>query len=727
MYGLNNLSGVPIMPALANKLTENPQWFTEGGNGVEPSWPGQDWFNMQQAEALNVLAMAGLSPSPTQTDQLANAIAIIARKNRHSVLKRLAAEAGYNLVDGSFEDGATTVNDNDVVWYQENDHYYGGVIGQIIAGAIPAGDWSDLFITTLRADIDAGKKSIISYIHPEMYGARSDATGASGEGTDSTLAFIQAAAACLLTGKVLQATGQYRITGDIDLRYIGLDMTHAKILIDSSTSIIKLGGNSSSGNNPLQFFGSASRIAGANSVPEIRLSGVKDQNVHVECCEYALVWASTSPTVRDQEYSCSYSNFYFKRCIKLEINTDPLNANGPLTSDVGGSIQWVNECNFYLNRTTILLVDGSYNHNHNRFYCGTFEGESFITFNKGRDNRMFGERFEGGDAVVTFAVGTERNVIINSFDDSEFNGGPEIATVSIIDNGSQNIVADDFRLYYKTETVASADIADVVLSSEIGEITARQPYLQCIQGSSGSPLMTSEYLRARAQDYFFWNTHASDYGDVVLYRPFVTFFDKNLNKLTPNAAWLSSPTITSISGNDLQTGIGVSEARARVTTQAVSEGVMFIKVGWKASNGQLANGLARKLTIISATKENYSTTPLSVNKTQINKVVSAIPTKGFAPLGYSVFNASLTARYLNKFSMSTILTASSVANIITLSSVVGVLIGDVVGVNLADRTTHWTTVNAVSGNDVTLSSGVASPSYVGARVVFNRWTTETIA
>lgn len=62
MYGLNNSSGIPVMPALAEKLTENPLWFTEGGNGVEPSWPGADWFNMYQAELLNLLAIAGIEP-----------------------------------------------------------------------------------------------------------------------------------------------------------------------------------------------------------------------------------------------------------------------------------------------------------------------------------------------------------------------------------------------------------------------------------------------------------------------------------------------------------------------------------------------------------------------------------------------------------------------------------------------------------------------------------------
>lgn len=635
---------------------------------------------------------------------------------------------------GTFEDGYTLTNNRQTLSYGNVEYSWSGVFPKTVnagstpatSGGIGAGAWVDRTQDTLRGDIASGSVSFIGVIHPEKYGAIANASGVAGVGVDSTQAFIAAAQECLSTGKTLKATGKYRITGDIDLRYICLDMANASVFIDSATSKVKLGGNASNANNPEQRFGGCSRVGGANTVPDIRLSGVKGQNIHIEYSEYTLVWASTTLGVRDQEYSCAYSNIHLKRCIKLELNTDPLNALGAENSDVGGSMQWINECNFYLNRTTTLIVDGSYNHNHNRFYCGTFEGNSVISFNKGRDNRMYGERFEGLDATVTFGVGTERNVIINSFDDSEFNGGPDVATTSVIDNGSQNIVADDFRLYYKTETVASADISNVVLSNEVGDITSRQPYLQCVQGSVGGALLLSEYLLAQYHDYIFWNTHAYDSGDSVLYRPFITFYDKNLNRLTPNTAWIFSPTITVINGNDIQTGTGTSGGRGRITQQAFSDGVMFIKVGWKASNGQLANGLARKLTIISATKENHSTTPLNVNKTQVNHVVSAIPTKGFAPLGYSAMKSDMTARYLNKFSLSTTITSVTSASLITLTTATGIAVGDVVGVNLSDRTTHWTTVSAISGSDASLTVATPILPQIGSRVVFNRWSTEAI-
>lgn len=81
MHGLNNSSGIPVMPALAKQMTDNPQWFTEGGNGVEPSSPGADWFNMIQAELINVIFAANIIPDNAQLNQIANAISAISKKN----------------------------------------------------------------------------------------------------------------------------------------------------------------------------------------------------------------------------------------------------------------------------------------------------------------------------------------------------------------------------------------------------------------------------------------------------------------------------------------------------------------------------------------------------------------------------------------------------------------------------------------------------------------------
>lgn len=76
MYHLDNASSVPDMPTIKPVLFTERRWFTEGGDGIQPSYPGADWFNAIQAEMLNVLALANITPDKNALDQFAQAIRI---------------------------------------------------------------------------------------------------------------------------------------------------------------------------------------------------------------------------------------------------------------------------------------------------------------------------------------------------------------------------------------------------------------------------------------------------------------------------------------------------------------------------------------------------------------------------------------------------------------------------------------------------------------------------
>ncbi|ENT3033574.1 hypothetical protein ACFEOJ_002229 [Salmonella enterica] len=62
------------MPDIAEKRADTPQWFSEGKGNQQITWPGADFFNMWQAEGLNILAAAGMQPDKTKLNQLALAI-----------------------------------------------------------------------------------------------------------------------------------------------------------------------------------------------------------------------------------------------------------------------------------------------------------------------------------------------------------------------------------------------------------------------------------------------------------------------------------------------------------------------------------------------------------------------------------------------------------------------------------------------------------------------------
>ncbi|HEO8445153.1 TPA: hypothetical protein U2S12_001824 [Yersinia enterocolitica] len=74
MYFVDNGSAVPVMPQVKPVYSVAPQFFTEGGNGTPPTYPGPDWFNIFQSELLNVLREAGINPDKANNTQLAAAM-----------------------------------------------------------------------------------------------------------------------------------------------------------------------------------------------------------------------------------------------------------------------------------------------------------------------------------------------------------------------------------------------------------------------------------------------------------------------------------------------------------------------------------------------------------------------------------------------------------------------------------------------------------------------------
>ncbi|WP_336844476.1 pyocin knob domain-containing protein [Providencia rettgeri] len=99
MYGLDNASGVNVMPNIAPVSSATPLWFTEGGAGLAASYPGQDWYNMVQAELLNVLTKAGLKPEKGKLNQLAEAIAKMISNGdfaTNEALKNITSQVIFN-------------------------------------------------------------------------------------------------------------------------------------------------------------------------------------------------------------------------------------------------------------------------------------------------------------------------------------------------------------------------------------------------------------------------------------------------------------------------------------------------------------------------------------------------------------------------------------------------------------------------------------------------------
>lgn len=121
MFHLDNTSGVPDMPEPKEPMSNTPRWFGEGVQQGGISWPGADWFNIVQAELLNLLKAADIKPDKSSFDQLSRAIPVLGDAGLRANLQDAegAYISGYN--------GSTVGGELDSLQFSKNvpGIYYG--------------------------------------------------------------------------------------------------------------------------------------------------------------------------------------------------------------------------------------------------------------------------------------------------------------------------------------------------------------------------------------------------------------------------------------------------------------------------------------------------------------------------------------------------------------------------------------------------------------------------
>ncbi|MFW9600698.1 MAG: hypothetical protein ACMV1B_00015, partial [Prevotella sp.] len=124
---------------------------------IDPTTNKESWWFAKGALVSNPIAM-GTSPfgDDNWTLYTPEDLFISGKAEYESIyqaLKGKAAEAGYNLVRGSFEEGGTLTGTTDVLWYQATGKYYSwaDTFPKVVAagstpattGGIGAGAWVD--------------------------------------------------------------------------------------------------------------------------------------------------------------------------------------------------------------------------------------------------------------------------------------------------------------------------------------------------------------------------------------------------------------------------------------------------------------------------------------------------------------------------------------------------------------------------------------------------------
>lgn len=147
-----NMGFTRVGTFLSGATLTNPRqtllWDTaDGGDGQEYGWSG---------------TFPKIVP-PSSTPSSTGGIAVGAWMSRfdpalrvqtREALRRSYAEAGYNLVDGSFEAGGTLVNTNDVLLQERTGKGFTGPAGAVSAGTVPSGpNYTNRGDGTLRSDL----------------------------------------------------------------------------------------------------------------------------------------------------------------------------------------------------------------------------------------------------------------------------------------------------------------------------------------------------------------------------------------------------------------------------------------------------------------------------------------------------------------------------------------------------------------------------------------------
>lgn len=150
MYHVDNPSTVTEKPepeAVTNPVT---QWFTDlaGGDGA-PTYPGADWFNIVQAELLNILIAAGIEPSKTDLTQLTQAIEILIANAGSTPVTPAVNSVGSYAFLGYNDLAAHHTLPGDIV---SGDLLRFAGISVITGSPVPLGSWQCMGATTNADD-----------------------------------------------------------------------------------------------------------------------------------------------------------------------------------------------------------------------------------------------------------------------------------------------------------------------------------------------------------------------------------------------------------------------------------------------------------------------------------------------------------------------------------------------------------------------------------------------
>lgn len=584
----------------------------------------------------------------------------------------------------------------------------------------------DVQAQALADRVEWSKLHVGSYVVPELFGDTSTPLGA-------TLAMNAAADYCRSTGAILKAgKNAYTVAGDVNLRSVKCDFSGCAITVNDGY-LLMIGGNAGTTINPEQVFGIIKKPREWSLNPSdyasasVRVMGAKGQTIRISQVDRIQFYQSTNPATYPSDASQAYSKFFIDFACVIDIDTDPAYAGGIEADGPGSANQWFNENQFFLGRNIAFLMRGSYPHNNNRIHGGCYEtANTIIDIQSGNKNWFTDARFEGAASIV-FGANTLGNII----DASWFSSTAQMyqrppSAGSLVDNGRMNIVRDVRTPPTASDCVFLVSSKDTVHDGQPGAYAFREPTRRAIRGAPRTTarlVAESDFIDAQVGDYFFASVESRP-GSSSSYILRIYLYDSSMNLIAGNAANLDTSNFTNVFSDRAEGR--VNDAAAHHRFGVLNSSTRYVRLE-ALTSGSAAEDNALRIQVNRVSRVPGRSRETTLINTRVGQFgfVTSTPTKFIGKIGD--FLAGSTSDFRCVFMLETSLAAAApiTATQLTLSSsavsgIGSVQIGDLIGIDLDNGDTHWTTVSAIGGGLHTIAAALPSGAAAGSAVYVSR-------
>lgn len=563
-------------------------------------------------------------------------------------------------------------------------------------------------------------------VTPEMFG-RTDTPALTAQAFNAAAEYCRASGARLKKGST-----SYVLGGNVGLRFVGVDFRGCTITVNDGY-VLTIGGLANSNLNPAQLFGNVKcqrewslNPADYPNAP-LRVMGSKCQTIEIGRVDRILFYMSTNPVTFPDDASCAYSKFFIDFAVAIDIDTDPEFSNGSQQDGPGSANQWFNENQLFLGRNIAFIMRGSYPHNNNRIHGGCYETSSaLIDLQVGNKNWFTDVRGEGG-LQIKFGQNTLANII----DANWFSSVAQVyerppAAGSVVDNGNLNIVRDVRTPVTASDCVMLVSTQDKVHNGQPGNYPYRLATRKAIRGiprTTARIIAESGYIGAEKGDYFFFEITAQS-GMSAYYVARVYLYDAEFRLITPVLEDVESSVFASINPTFIQGTVNSLSKHHRVGI--VKSSVRYVRFEILTSGSALQdNAVIIQVNRVTRMPGRARRIVMDSTRLGLSGFVTSVPTQFLGRVGDIVTGAN--ADYRCVYMLETTLNAGAVVNAgsVTLASVsvsgLGAISnGDLIGIDLDDGNTHWTTVSSIAGLVVNLSLPTPSSASSGLSVYIAR-------